>query len=137
MRFFKLVTLAAITLSSSLYAAPKFSDADAMRQEIKSAMEGNTSALLKPADTFPQRAKQLAAVVSKSEKLFGDTLGEFGSCVKAAYAARDVWQSQMAVTRQNGTVADLNGLVQQAYLGGQEYMACRVLVDALAMPKRK
>jgi len=133
----QLVALVALALSSSLYAAPKFSDADAMRQEIKSAMEGNTGALLKPADTFPQRGKQLAAVVSKAERLFGDPLGEFGPCVKAAYAARDVWQSQMAVTRPNGTVADLNGLVQQAYLGGQEYTACRALVDALETPRRK
>lgn len=132
-----LVALVALALSSSLCAAPKFSEADAMRQEIRNAMEGNTGALLKPAETFPQRGKQLTSIVSKAEKLFGDPLGAFGPCVKAAYAARDVWQSQMAVTRPNGTVADLNGLVQQAYLGGQEYVACRALVDALETPKRK
>ena len=132
-----LAALTALALASSVHAAPKFSEADAMRQEIRGAMEGNTGALLKPADTFPQRGKVLAATVAKAEKLFGRPLGEFGPCVKAAYAARDVWQSQMAVTQPNGSVADLNGLVQQAYLGGQEYMVCRSLVDALETPKRK
>lgn len=115
-------------------AAPKYSDADTWRRDLRAAVDAGSGAFLKP-DQRPIHGRRLKELNARAHKLFGGPLEPFGACVKAASAYQSAWQSQIE-NLDRPDVAALNGQTRMAFEAGAEYAACRAAVDELEQKKK-
>lgn len=133
----KKILIAVVTMCcGAAMAAPKFSEADQWRREMRKAVDENTKTMLSKED-WAKQGRRLAELRQRAEKLFGNAMDEpFGPCVKAITFFEAATSDQRANAVQ-ATAQRVGGQSNQAFEAGVNYWACRTAIDELETKQAK
>lgn len=137
--------LLAIVASVFVTAAPAqsaklgYAEARTWLGDFSTARGANQLMALDPVKVR-QHTQKWQAINQRAEKLFGDPLGKFGACVKAAGSAENAWQDIVTVTLARESERAVRAAGSAAFMSfsaGEQYAECYDLIESLDTPRKK